>query len=180
MSFSATIPVAQIETANAVLELAGFGPDNFKVPLRTGTADATHVGLHCIANDLAFRAAVALIPNVQITDGAGLSVTFAAHCSTRALEWSDPTFWFQNPVMIGDQRTHGGKLWESLVDYNVWTPPVNWREVVVGGYPAWVQPTGAQDAYAMGARVTHNGQNWENTGSAANVWEPGVFGWVVV
>lgn len=52
-----------------------------------------------------------------------------------------------------------------------------------GSAPAplpWVQPTGAHDAYAMGARVVHNGQTWENTGSDANVWEPGVFGWEVV
>ena len=30
-----------------------------------------------------------------------------------------------------------------------------------------------------GATVTHNGQTWEST-HAANVWEPGVFGWAVV
>jgi hypothetical protein len=43
----------------------------------------------------------------------------------------------------------------------------------------WVQPTGAHDAYPLGARVTHNGQTWEST-VANNVWAPGVFGWVVV
>lgn len=45
--------------------------------------------------------------------------------------------------------------------------------------PAWVQPFGAHDAYRLGAKVTHGGQTWENTGSDANVWEPGVFGWVL-
>ncbi len=178
MSFAATIPVGQIDTANAALLAAGFGPDNFTVPARTGTGDATHVGLHCIATLPAFRAAVALIPNVQITDGAALEPNFGTHCTAQALEWEDPTFWFQNPVMIGDRRTHAGKEWESLVDYNVWTPPVGWREVVAG-YPAWVQPTGAHDAYAQGFIVTHNEQNWRSTVSA-NVWEPGVFGWEVV
>lgn len=43
----------------------------------------------------------------------------------------------------------------------------------------WVQPTGAQDAYQIGDRVTHNGSTWEST-AANNVWEPGVFGWVQV
>ena len=38
----------------------------------------------------------------------------------------------------------------------------------------------AVNPYTRGARVTHKGQTWENTGSDANVWEPGVFGWVVV
>jgi len=178
MSFSATIPAAQIESANATLDGAGFGPDNFSVPLRTGAADATHAGLH--SWDVpGFRAAVAAIPNVQITDGTGLNVTFSSHCAARSLEWSDPTFWFENPVMIGYRRTHGGKEWESLVDYNVWTPPVGWREVVTSGYPAWVQPSGAHDAYVLGFIVTHNGQNGRSD-FAANVWEPGVFGWSVV
>jgi hypothetical protein len=47
------------------------------------------------------------------------------------------------------------------------------------GYPAWVQPLGAFDAYPLGAEVSHNGQNWRST-VAANVWAPGVFGWVVI
>lgn len=57
---------------------------------------------------------------------------------------------------------------------------MGWREVVAEGYPAWVQPTGAHDAYARNEIVSYQGQNWQNTGSDANVWEPGVFGWVVV
>ena len=40
----------------------------------------------------------------------------------------------------------------------------------------WVQPTGAHDAYPLGATVTHNGKVWENL-TPANVWEPGVSGW---
>lgn len=45
-------------------------------------------------------------------------------------------------------------------------------------YPAWVQPTGAHDAYAIGARVSHNDKKWFNEVYESNVWEPGVFGWV--
>ena len=40
----------------------------------------------------------------------------------------------------------------------------------------WTQPTGAQDAYPLGARVAHGGKVWENL-TTANVWEPGVSGW---
>ena len=43
----------------------------------------------------------------------------------------------------------------------------------------WVQPTGAHDAYDVGDRVSHNGMVWECT-SPSNVYEPGVYGWVVV
>jgi hypothetical protein len=48
--------------------------------------------------------------------------------------------------------------------------------------PLWIQPLGAQDAYPLTdvrgdpTRVTYNGNVWENT-TAANVWQPGVFGW---
>ena len=74
--------------------------------------------------------------------------------------------------------THDGKTWVSLTAANVWVPGVSgWREVVEeGGVPAWVQPTGAHDAYMKGDRVSHNGGTWTST-VAANVWEPGVYGW---
>ena len=54
-----------------------------------------------------------------------------------------------------------------------------WRELVAEGYPAWVQPTGAHDAYAVGARVRHNDLNWESN-TASNTWAPGVYGWVQI
>lgn len=41
----------------------------------------------------------------------------------------------------------------------------------------WVQPTGAHDAYPIGAIVSHNGTRWRST-ILGNVWEPGVSGWV--
>ena len=41
---------------------------------------------------------------------------------------------------------------------------------------AWVQPTGAHDAYPLGSTVTHNGKTWESL-TPANVWVPGVSGW---
>lgn len=40
----------------------------------------------------------------------------------------------------------------------------------------WQQPTGAHDAYPLGATVTHNGKAWESL-IPFNVWEPGVSGW---
>jgi hypothetical protein len=175
MSISATIPVADLASANATLEALGHGPGCFSVPLRTGAAEATHAGLHAW-DDPVFLASLQSIPNVVITTTGEGSEGFEAHTQSQALEWSDPTNWFQNPVMKGDTRSHGGKNWESLVDYNVWEPPVNWREIVVDGHPAWVQPTGSTDAYPAGFKVTHNSKTWTSD-LDANVWEPGVFGW---
>jgi len=100
-------------------------------------------------------------------------------------QWSNPDLWAFSNVMTGDQRDFGGTTCESTIDFNVWTPtqyPQGWTEVGQSEpqINPWVQPTGAGDAYTLGAVVTHNGQTWENTGSDANVWEPGVFGWVAV
>ncbi len=43
-------------------------------------------------------------------------------------------------------------------------------------WPEWIQPVGAQDAYALGAKVSHNEKHWIST-AENNVWEPGVYGW---
>lgn len=69
--------------------------------------------------------------------------------------------------------THSDKTWRSLVAGNVWEPGVSgWaEEVPEGQVPAWVQPTGAHDAYAAGAQVHHNGNLWTSLVDA-NVWEP--------
>lgn len=170
-----TIPVALMEAANAELDALGFGPANFSVAMKASGDLASHAGLSCWEHPQ-FRAAIeAMLPRYP---GMVIGDSFDVVATQQALEWSDPADWTQNPVMKGDQRTFGGKLWESLLDYNVWQPPVGWREVVQQGYPAWVQPTGAHDAYALGFIVTHKGQNWRSN-YAANVWEPGVFGWTV-
>ena len=50
-------------------------------------------------------------------------------------------------------------------------------EPIINNLPdEWKQPTGAHDAYDVGAIVSHNGKIWINT-SPANIYEPGVFGW---
>lgn len=46
-------------------------------------------------------------------------------------------------------------------------------------WPEWIQPTGAHDAYAKDAKVTHNEKKWISDVDA-NVWEPGVYGWTEV
>ena len=93
--------------------------------------------------------------------------------------WVQPTG-AHDAYPLGASVTHGGKKWRSLIAANVWAPGVSgWREhwAANAAPPAWVQPTGAHDAYKLGAKVTHLGFVWTNVGSDANVWEPGVFGW---
>jgi hypothetical protein len=69
--------------------------------------------------------------------------------------------------------THADKTWRSLVAGNVWEPGVSgWaEEVPEGQVPAWVQPTGAHDAYNEDDQVHHNGNLWTSLVDA-NVWEP--------
>ena len=92
--------------------------------------------------------------------------------------------------VLNDEVMHNGKHWKSNNAANVWEPggvgigSNIWEDITdtstpVNDWPDWVQPTGAHDAYALNAQVTYNGQHWINTGSAANVWAPGVFGCTV-
>ena len=97
-------------------------------------------------------------------------------------QYSDPEVWVQQTYMEGDEASFDGKTWVSLMDYNVWAPPIGWRETVTEGYPDWVQPTGAHDAYAIGDEVQHpnaqdDGKLWLfRSKIAANVTVPGTDG----
>ncbi len=51
---------------------------------------------------------------------------------------------------------------------NIADPHIEW--------PEWVQPLGSQDAYPLGAKVSHLDKHWISIVDA-NVWEPGVYGW---
>lgn len=60
-----------------------------------------------------------------------------------------------------------------------WAPditPALWTVVSLDEFPEWVQPTGAQDAYQKGDKVSHIEKHWISTADN-NVWEPGVYGW---
>lgn len=65
------------------------------------------------------------------------------------------------------------KTWNPVDAASIWARMDNPQEE----WPEWVQPLGAQDAYALGAKVSHNNKHWISTVNGANVWEPGVYGW---
>ncbi len=71
---------------------------------------------------------------------------------------------------------------QSHTSQDDWTPditPALWTVVSLDEFPEWVQPTGAQDAYQRGDKVSHNNKHWISTADS-NVWEPGVYGWELV
>lgn len=77
---------------------------------------------------------------------------------------------------------YDGNLYRVIQPHNSqpnWTPdkvPALFVKISLEEYPEWVQPTGAQDAYSAGDKVSHNGKHWKSTVNG-NVWEPGVYGW---
>lgn len=99
-----------------------------------------------------------------------------------------------------DECTHSNKMWRvSAGDgsgNNVWEPGVyGWDEIDADGnviapgvpppvtpapdaWPEFVQPTGAQDAYAKGAQITFEGAHYVSL-IDANVWSPTAYpaGW---
>lgn len=89
-----------------------------------------------------------------------------------------------NPYAVKERVQYNGKLYKCVqahTSQDDWTPdvtPALWTEVSDPGeeWPEWKQPTGAQDAYAKGDKVSHNDKHWISDVDA-NVWEPGVYGW---
>lgn len=85
----------------------------------------------------------------------------------------------------GDRVQCEGTLYKCVQGHTSqadWTPPVTpalWTAVSIDEYPAWVQPTGAHDAYSKGDKVTHSGKHWASDVDN-NTWEPGVYGWTEV
>jgi len=81
-------------------------------------------------------------------------------------------------VKVGDIYAYNNKIVQCVQAHTTqadWTPDVTPALWTIYRDPAaiseWVQPTGSQDAYALGAKVTHNGKTWSSNVNA-NVWEP--------
>lgn len=102
---------------------------------------------------------------------------------------------------VGDKISYNGHIYECILANNVWAPdayPPGWKlldeEVVEpepdpgtgtdpeepseDEYPAFVQPTGAHDAYKKGDKVSYNGKNYESL-IDGNAYAPDVYpaGW---
>lgn len=93
--------------------------------------------------------------------------------------WSDSA-----DYAVDDRVNYNGTLYKCLIAHTSqasWTPDVSpslWVRVDDPSieWPEWIQPTGATDAYPMGAKVSHNDKHWISD-IDANVYEPGVYGW---
>ena len=98
-----------------------------------------------------------------------------------------PTWDSTVTYQTGDRVQYGELLYKCLQSHTAqadWTPDAAvslWVRIddPAEEWPEWRQPQGAHDAYALGAKVSHNGKHWTSD-VAANVWEPGVYGWTEV
>lgn len=85
-------------------------------------------------------------------------------------------------VTVDERYYYDPKLYRVVQSHTTqedWTPdkaPALWAEVSLDEWPEWVQPTGVQDAYMAGDKVSHNEKHWVSNVDN-NVWEPGVYGW---
>ena len=93
-------------------------------------------------------------------------------------------FWNGNGIdyAVGDILQYQDDVYKVIQPHRSqtdWTPdavPALFVKISLDEYPEWVQPTGAHDAYAKGAKCSHNGKHWISDYDA-NIWEPGVYGW---
>jgi len=107
---------------------------------------------------------------------------------TEALEVPElfPNWEVGKAYAVGERMRYGEQLYKVVQAHTSqadWTPditPALYTPVAEPGeIPVWVQPTGAQDAYALGDKVHYpdaDGPVYISTVDA-NVWEPTVYGW---
>jgi len=202
-NFSASIPVANMQAANAFLagtdgnplNTNNFGPNNFSVPAYSGPSPT--VGLLHAWGDPVFEAAVASIPNVVITQGTDPVVMTTEAATTAGVTWGNDAQPLTGTVSPGLYRDTDNVLWWVIQSYNTATypdptviPALIRMAKVPGEALPWVQPIDQYDAYKLVNPFTgtcdictHNGSTWQVTqadGAGNNVWEPGVFGWTKV
>ena len=89
----------------------------------------------------------------------------------------------------GENAVGDAQLYQVLQDHTSaeeWSPdasPSLYKAIGIteDGYPEWVQPLGASDAYNTGDIVSYNGVLYEST-IDGNVWSPEAYptGWVEV
>lgn len=121
----------------------------------------------------------------------------AAECSDLYPEWDGNG----KAYTAGDRVLYEGTLYRCIdekdhISQPGWAPDIAtslWAEILPGqdgtAIGEWQQP-GSENGYKKGDRVTHSGKTWESIVDdvvdsqgrikGANVWEPGVYGWVEI
>ena len=117
--------------------------------------------------------------SIIIKASASLSDTDALEAVELFAVWETDTAY-----TVGARVSYDGTLYKCLTAHTsqtTWTPDVSpslWVRVDNPSieWPEWIQPVGSTDAYAKGAKVSHNNKHWISDVDG-NVWEPGVAMW---
>ena len=97
------------------------------------------------------------------------------------MELIENLYYTQDGVLYRCTRSTGTAVYNALselVGLYVEVVTSDTEEPTGDEVAEWVQPD-STNPYMTGDRVLHNGSTWESTVDS-NVWEPGVYGWVVV
>ena len=153
---------------------------NVSKELRLSRTEARAAQQTAALPELQATSAIAFV--VMTESGSVDEVTASEHMDVFAAWQPDVAY------TVGQLRTYGEgedkRLYRCVQAHTSqadWTPPATpalWAATSDPSeeWPAWSAPIGAHDAYALGDKVSHNGQHWISTADA-NVWEPGVYGW---
>ena len=191
-NFSASILASEMQAANAVLEEAGYGPNNFSIPAYN--SPTAGVALLHAWGDPEFEADVAAIPNVTIKQGTDPAATTKEAATAKNSTWGNDAKPLTGTVTPGLYRDTNNVLWWVIQSYNTATypdpiviPALIRVAKIPGEAVPWQQPLDQFDAYKLvnpftgkGDYSLHNGRKWQVTqadGAGNNIWEPGVFGW---
>ena len=132
-----------------------------------------------LASSLASVQSASAVAFVALCEVGTLDTVTASEHAELFAEWAYPIAY-----TVGQLRRYNGTLYRCVQAHTSqadWTPDTAaslWSVAAdpAEEWPAWSQPVGAHDAYAKGAKVSHNGKHWTSNVDS-NVWEPGVYGW---
>ncbi len=121
--------------------------------------------------------------DTQLEDMMAVATVFPAYQAGKAYKVKDVFSYGTNGV--GDPQLY--QVLQAHTSADDWKPeatPSLYKAIGIAenGYPEWVQPIGATDAYNKGDIVSYNGKIYRSIFEGANTWSPDVYpaGWEVV
>lgn len=192
MGIVAIIPVANLTAANAALQSAGWGPNNFSVPAYA-SGNPTHAACHAWG-PLALENAIKAQTGVTFNQSAGDPATRLRTLLSGVAQWGDdapPLPTTGNALANTLYSYNSTELWWCIQTFSRTTfnlPPSNYPALIrrsrrPGEVLPWVQPTDQFDAYhavnpfsGQPDRVAHAGKIWDCL-IPNNVNTPGVANW---
>jgi hypothetical protein len=197
MGIVAIIPIANMAAANTALQ-ATWGPISFSVPAYSN-GNPSHACLHAWG-PAGLITAIKAQPGVVFDESVGRPGDRLKALLTGVAQWGNeaPLLPTSGNALANTLYRFGDELWWCIQTFNRTTfnlPPSTYPALIrrsrrPGEILPWVQPIDQFDAYkvvnpfsGVADQCTHLGQTWrvsQGDGAGNNVFEPGVFGWVVV